>query len=136
MREIELKLKSVDHSEIARYLINGLLATGVHFSVLTFNLQIYDMQSAGLANLIAAVFGITSSFLGSRYFVFKKHEAPVFNQAMTFVILYATIACLHGLVLFVWTDIYEYDYRIGFIFATFLQVALSYWGNKVLVFKL
>lgn len=127
--------KFLDQAEITRYIINGLLATGVHFSVLTFNMQIYVMQSAGMANLIAAIFGISASFLGSRYFVFKEHEAPVINQAMMFVVLYASIACVHGLVLFGWTDVYGYDYRIGFVFATIFQVALSYWGNKTLVFK-
>jgi putative flippase GtrA len=132
---VQQQSKLVDKAEITRYIINGLLATGVHFSVLTFNMQVYEMQSAGLANLIAAVFGITASFFGSRYFVFKKHEGHIINQAMIFVMLYVSIACLHGLVLFGWTDINGYDYRIGFVFATMLQVTLSYFGNKVLVFK-
>ena len=135
MRIIEQQIKSVDQSEIIRYIINGLLATGVHFSVLTINLQIYDMQSAGLANLIAAIFGITSSFIGSRYFVFKNHQEPIHNQAIKFGMLYATIACLHGAVLYGWTDVYKFDYRIGFMIATVLQVVMSYWGNKILVFK-
>lgn len=124
-----------DQAEITRYVLNGLLATGVHFSVLSFNMQVYEMQSAGLANMIAAIFGITSSFIGSRYFVFKKHVVPVFNQAVMFLMLYASIACLHGLVLFGWSDVYGYDYRIGFVFATLFQVMLSYWGNKMLVFR-
>lgn len=132
---MEQKVKSVDRAEITRYVMNGLLATGVHYSVLTFNMQVYGMQSAGLANLIAAVFGITASFLGSRYFVFKKHQEPIVNQAMAFGILYASIACLHGVVLYGWTDVYKFDYRIGFLIATALQIVLSYTGNKILVFK-
>jgi putative flippase GtrA len=129
------QLRLVDQTEITRYIMNGLLATGIHFSVLTFNMQIYGMQSAGLANLIAAVFGISASFLGSRYFVFKKHQARILNQAMMFAILYALIACLHGLILFGWTDVYRLNYQIGFVFATFFQVVLSYWGNKHMVFN-
>jgi putative flippase GtrA len=132
---VEIKTKIIDQAEVTRYIINGLLATGVHFSVLTFNMQIYEMRSAGLANVIAAIFGISASFLGSRYFVFKKYEGHIFSQAMMFLILYGSIACLHGFVLLGWTDIYGYDYRIGFVFATILQVMLSYWGNKMLVFK-
>ena len=132
---MEQKVKIVDQAEIARYVLNGLLATGIHFSVLTFNIQFFEMQSAGLANLIAAIFGITASFLGSRYFVYKMHQEPLLNQAMLFGLLYAFIACLHGLILYIWTDINDFDYRIGFILATILQVMLSYLGNKVLVFK-
>jgi len=135
MREVEQQVKLVNKAEIIRYIINGVLATGVHYSVLTFNMQMYDMQSAGLANLIAAFFGITASFIGSRYFVFKKHLEPIHNQAVKFTLLYASIACLHGLVLYGWSDVYGFDYRIGFIMATFLQVLLSYRGNKMLVFK-
>lgn len=135
MHKTEPHYKLMDHAEIARYVINGLFATGVHFSVLTFNLQIYDMQSAGLANLIAAVFGITVSFLGSRYFVFKNHQDPFLNQAMVFALLYASIACLHGLVVYEWSDVYGFDYRTGFIMATIMQVMMSYFGNKSLVFN-
>lgn len=93
------------------------------------------MSSAGLANMLAAVFGISSSFLGSRYYVFRKTQGPIASQAMMFAALYTFIACLHGLVLYAWTDIYALDYRIGFVIATTLQIAMSYLGNKFLVFK-
>ena len=124
-----------DAAEIARYVLNGLLATAVHYGVLTLNLQYVEMPSAGLANLFAAVFGISCSFLGNRYFVFRKHEGSLFGQARSFLLLYGLIACLHGLVLFSWTDVCGFDYRSGFVIATALQVLLSYMGNKQLVFK-
>jgi len=127
--------KELDPAEFSRYFINGLLATAVHYGVLTLNLQYLDMQSAGLANMLAAVFGITSSFFGNRYFVFRKHQGGLLSQAGSFLLLYAAIACLHGAVLFGWTDVGGLDYRLGFLVATFLQVILSYWGNKRLVFK-
>ena len=41
-----------------RYVVNGLLATAIHFSVLTFNLNVLGIGSAGVANGIAAIFGI------------------------------------------------------------------------------
>lgn len=126
---------SVDQPEVIRYITNGLIATGIHFGVLTFNIQVVGMRSAGVANLIAAAFGISASFLGSRYFVFKKHQDPFLGQATGFLVLYASIAALHGLVLYVWTDVYGFDYRIGFVIVIPIQVALSYWGNKTLVFK-
>jgi hypothetical protein len=52
-----------------------------------------------------------------------------------FGLLYASIALLHGLVLWWWTDVNRLDFRIGFLLATGLQVVLSFWGNKVLVFR-
>lgn len=93
------------------------------------------MQSARFAIMIAAIFGITASFAGSRYYVFKKHQKSIAHQAILFVLLYASIACMHGLILYSWTDIHGHDYRAGFVLATVMQIVLSYLGNKTLVFN-
>ena len=121
--------------QAARYILNGLVATAVHYGVLSFCLEVLKLPSAGLANLVAAAFGITVSFVGSRYFVFRRPDEPIGQQAARFGALYAAIACLHALVLALWTDYFGFDYRWGFLLATGLQVVLSYWGNKALVFN-
>lgn len=124
------------HREILRFIANGLVATGVHFAVLTFNLQVLGFESAGLANLCAAVAGISASFLGNRFFVFAAAEPqPLLTQAIKFSGLYGAIAVLHGAVLWLWSDVWGLDYRLGFLLATGMQVTLSYIGNKLLVFK-
>jgi putative flippase GtrA len=128
-------VEAADRTRLVRYIINGLAATVVHFAVLSFNLQVLAIPSAGLANLLAAIAGISASFLGSRYFVFRSLDESIIRQAVKFGLLYAAIAILHGLVLYLWSDIGRLDYRIGFLIATGLQVMLSYWGNSTLVFK-
>jgi putative flippase GtrA len=125
----------LDRWQVARYGLNGLAATAVHFLALSFNLQVLGLKSAGLANLLAAVAGISASYAGSRYFVFRVFDQPVLHQAARFGMLYAMIATLHGAVLYLWSDIARLDYRGGFLVATAMQVMLSYWGNKRLVFK-
>ena len=42
---------------------------------------------------------------------------------------------MHGGVLWLWSDIGGFDYRIGFILATSLQFVLSFFGNRYLVFR-
>lgn len=121
--------------EFVRFVINGIVATCTHFLVLTFCIEVLKIPSAGVANFIAALFGITASFLGSRYFVFRHHTEGIVHQAVRFVGLYASIACLHAGILFVWTDLLGLDYRLGFLGATGVQMALSYFGNRYLVFK-
>jgi putative flippase GtrA len=121
--------------ELARYGINGIVATCVHYAVLTFNLKILAFSSAGLANLVAALFGIGASFVGSRYFVFQRTNEDVMTQILRFSGLYGFIFLLHGLALFVWSDYYGQDYTVGFLLVTVVQVSLSYLGNKFLVFK-
>jgi len=126
---------SRERGQVLRYFVNGLVATAVHFAFLTFCLRVLEVGSAGIANLAAAAVGITTSFLGSRYYVFRRREDSILHQAARFGTLYASIALLHGSVLFLWTDVLGLDYRIGFLLATGLQVVLSYWGNKRLVFN-
>jgi putative flippase GtrA len=121
--------------ELLRYVANGLVATGVHFGVLSFNLHTLRIESAGLANLMAAIFGIVVSFLGSRYFVFLATKDGLLAQAAKFSGLYAAIALLHGSILYVWSDFLRFDYRVGFLIATGVQIISSYLGNKFLVFK-
>jgi putative flippase GtrA len=121
--------------EVGRYVINGIVATAVHYGILTVNIEFVGITSAGLASFIAAIFGITTSFLGSRYYVFRNTSENIFSQAAKFSGLYGTIAILHGLVLLIWTDFYAFNYRTGFLIATGLQVSLSYLVNKFLVFK-
>ena len=126
---------SPQRQELARYVVNGVVATGVHFGVLSFNLQALRIESAGLANVIASVFGIVVSFLGSRYFVFLATKDGLFAQAAKFSGIYAIIAALHGFILFIWSDFLGFDYRVGFLIATGTQMVFSYLGNKFLVFK-
>lgn len=122
-------------SEIVRYVINGLFATLVQYLMLRFNIEVLGFKSAGVANFIASFFGITASFIGSRYYVYRGHCGTVRSQISRFFALYGVIALLNGAVLFVWTDMYGLNYQIGFLVATVLQVLMSYFGNKVLVFK-
>ena len=118
-----------------RYLVNGGVATVVHFLVLTFNLKVLLWESAGLSNIAAAVCGTIVSFLGNRYYVFRSSTEPLLKQIYRFIFVYVAIAMCHGLILYVWSDVYRYNYIVGFMFATVFQVACSYLGNKLMVFK-
>jgi putative flippase GtrA len=136
LQQIGLPLLRNKTAELIKYFINGLVATSVHYGVLTFNIEMIGLPSAGLANLIAACFGIASSFMGSRYFVFKKYKVSIISQAIKFSALYVILALLHGFILFIWSDWLKQDYRSGFLVATFFQFVLSYIGNKKVVFKI
>ena len=78
------KLEKMLMFEFVRYSLNGLVATVIHFSALYINLHILGIKSAGIANGIAATFGVTVSFIGSRYFVFKAHQYAFFQEVLKF----------------------------------------------------
>jgi putative flippase GtrA len=121
-------------AEAARYVANGLVATFVNWAVMRLCLDVWHLPWASLAYWIGAVFGITTSFIGSRYFVFRKHDRPVMRQAIKFVGAYVVIALLASGVIHVWSDWLRLDSNLGFILATGVQVGLSYFANKKLVF--
>lgn len=121
-------------AEAARYVVNGLMATFVNWAVMRLCLDVWHLPWASLAYWIGAVFGITTSFIGSRYFVFRKHDRPMMRQAIKFVGVYVVIALLASGVIHVWSDWLRLDSNLGFILATGVQVALSYFCNKKLVF--
>lgn len=123
------------NSQVSRYIINGVVATVIHYIVLSIIIEGIHIGSAGTANFIAAIFGISASFFGSRYYVFRKTATPIMAQAAKFWLLYATMALSHGIILYIWSDLAGYDYRVGFLLATCVQVMASYFGNKALVFK-
>ena len=122
-------------SEVLRFILNGLVATGVHYAVLTLNVQYLRVPSFGLSNLLAAVFGIGSSFLGNRFFVFRGTRKAFVTQLSQFSALYAVLAVFQGSFLFFWSDILRFDYRAGFLCATFLQFCVSYIVNKKRIFR-
>lgn len=124
-----------ERGQLARYAINGVVATLVHYGALSLLIEVARLPSAGLANGIAAMFGIAASFVGSRYFVFRAGHAPIVGQALRFGLLYGAIALLHAATLWLWTDVAGLDYRLGFLVATALQFACSYAGNRFLVFR-
>jgi len=118
-----------------RYLLNGLIATGVHYGVLVVLLERFELNSASVANLIAAGFGIFASFMGSRYFVFQQVSEPALRQIYRFLPLYAIIAGVHTMVMWVWADHMGWNYTLGFLLATAFQMGGSFFGNKYFVFK-
>ena len=128
-------LENIRRNRLFRYILNGIVATAVHFLLLIIGVEWVEVYPVGLANLIAYIGGVVVSFLGNRYFVFSAVHTSFVSQVIKFGLLYAVLAVFHGIVLFIWSDIYGLDYKVGFLIATFFQFLLSYIGNKVMVFK-
>lgn len=135
IKSLEQKI-AILKNRTARYIVNGLVAAAAHFLVLTLNLKVLGWSSAGVANLVASLVGISISFLGSRYFVFPESEETLGKQVSRFFLLYIVIALFHGLLMHWWVDVFALNYAIGFVVTMVVQVILSYWGNKILVFKI
>lgn len=122
-----------DARRMARFVANGVFATGVHYGLLALMLETGLVRLAGVANGLAALVGISVSYAGNKYFVFRSGVSHA--RAMPrFLLLYGFVALLHALFLFVWTDVWGRAYTAGFVGATALSLIATYLGNRLLVF--
>lgn len=121
--------------KIIKYGINGVFATGVHYFALFLQVERIGITSLGVANGVASVFGITASFLGNRFFVFNDADENILSHAVRFILLYTALAFFNYGFMFYFGDLQQVDYKLVFLIATVIQFVLSYFGNKILVFK-
>ncbi|MET3889505.1 putative flippase GtrA [Bosea sp. OAE506] len=118
---------------IALFIVNGLLATGVHYATLMLLLEVVRVPSAGLANGMASIVGIAASYVGNRLMVFRSSQ-PARATLPRFLLLYASLALFHAGFLALWSDRLGLPYGWGFIVSTGLATVMSYLGNRYFVF--
>lgn len=132
---MRVALADVSVSQPARFVVNGLVATAVHFGLLWFCLEVLHLRWAGLANTLAAGAGIATSFIGSRHFVFRARREPLLGQLSRFWVLYVALALVQGAWLFFWTDLAGLDFRPGFLVGIAIQTVGAYYGGRQWVFS-
>ena len=121
--------------EVSLFLINGFLATLIHFAALILFVNSAGL-SYGLSNFLSFLVGSISSFLGNKFFVFKvKNKFRITSQFIKFFFLYLTLAFEHGIALYWWSDINEYNYIVGFLLITMLNIIISFIFNKYIIFN-
>lgn len=117
-----------------RYIANGIFATLFHYVILNFCLNIINIESAGVSSIYASFFGVISSFLGNKYFVFKDYSNQLLGQSLRFIFLYTVFGSLHSTTLYFWSDVLGKNYHYGFLIATFGQFSLGYFLSQKLIF--
>jgi putative flippase GtrA len=122
------------NNEKIRFVINGLIATSIHFLVLYLCVDFLMVAYYGISNLIGAIFGTVYSFLGNKFYVFKDSNSNIFVQSSKFIGLYTCMAINHGAFLYYWSDIFNYNYMLGFLLITTLNTVLSFLVNKYKIF--
>jgi putative flippase GtrA len=121
--------------EVSLFLINGFLATLIHFAALILFVNSAGL-SYGLSNFLSFLVGSISSFLGNKFFVFKvKNKFRTSSQFIKFFFLYLALAFEHGVALYWWSDINEYNYIVGFLLITMLNIIISFIFNKYIIFN-
>jgi putative flippase GtrA len=122
-------------NEVFRYVLNGMAATAFHYLALYSCIEILNFKSIGLANFYASLVGISSSFMGNRYFVFEPTNEKTVSQFFKFISSYSLVALIHGVFLYIWSDILLKNYNYGFAIAVAIQFLLGYYASKRFIFK-
>ena len=123
-----------------KFIVNGLLATVVHYVMMLF-LSHYVIAIYAIAYGVASIFGILTSFLGNKFFVFtsanqnRAQYNGTFTQLRSFLLLYGIIMLICSLLMGVLSDLMHINYNLSFIIALCVQTLLSFFGNKRYVFK-
>ena len=121
---------------LLKYILNGLSATLFHYIILRLLLMNFYFEYYASADFIAAFFGICFSYLGNKFFVFKHSSSNHFVQYFIFLIFYFLMMIVHSSIIFIISDIYNVNFNIGFVAATFFQFLFTYYVNKKIIFKL
>jgi len=124
----------VSTNEKIRFVINGVIATSIHFLVLYLCVDFLKIAYYGISNFIGAILGTSYSFLGNKFFVFKNSNNNILVQSYKFILLYTCMAINHGIFLYIWSDICDYNYMLGFFLITIVNTILSFFINKYKIF--
>ena len=124
-----------EKNEETRFILNGLIATSIHFLILYLCVNFFRLDYYGVSNLMGAIFGTAYSFLGNKYYVFRNSNNNILIQTSQFITLYSFMAINHGAFLYFWSDLCNYNYLIGFILITTINTVLSFFVNKYKIFK-
>lgn len=119
---------------VMRFAVVGVVATAVHYATLLALLHIVGVPSAGLANGLASVVGIATSYLGNRIHTFRSAASHAVTLPR-FLVLYWGVAALHAAGLALWADLMGWSVHIGFMLVTGLCVGLTFIGNRRFVFE-
>ncbi|MEC9343236.1 MAG: GtrA family protein [Pseudomonadota bacterium] len=123
-----------DHAvRFSKFVLNGLVATAVHYCVLYVLVEGALVAVHGLANAIGAAFGITASYLGNKFVVFSD-QASNPRDALRFVLLYGAVFAWNFAFMFAWSDLGGLSYHAGFVIAVGVATMASYLGNHYWVF--
>ena len=123
-----------------KFITNGLLATFVHYVIMLL-ISNYLIGIYSIAYGIASIFGILTSFLGNKFFVFtnaNQDSSPnnlTFKQLRSFLLLYGLIMLICSALMGVLSDLLYINYNLSFMMALCVQTLLSFFGNKRYVFK-
>ena len=122
-------------SQLGLFVINGMVATVLHYAVFFLCLSLLAVQSPGLCFFVGSILGTVASFLGNRFVVFATNEGKVLPQFAKFVLTYMAISLCVSFIVDRCSTETDLSSPIIFLIGVAIQVSLSFLISKWLIFS-
>ena len=139
MKQISNFVDKDELNLLKKFVLNGFFATFIHYFTLTFFSSFIFSNSPnpyGWSYAVGSLFGITSSFFGNKFYVFKStiKKKSSTNQFIRFISIYFILMMICSTFMSILSDYFLIDYNISFIVIIGLQTILNYMLLKKYVF--
>jgi len=107
----------------------------VHFSFLFIAVEVIEISLISLSNLVASFFGVSSSFLLNRHYVFRTVRKSFYTAYFHFIVANTVTISLTSFLFLGWSDWLGWDYKVGFLLIYILVAMLNYVLYKKVIFN-
>jgi len=129
-----MKSFMIQHKQIAKFSIVGVLNTGIDFGVFILLVNVLRLDSIG-SNVLSYSCGVINSYLFNRTWTFKVRRRMGLVEFSKFVIVNLITLGISTLILYYFENIMEYHVYISKAIAILFSMIVNFIGSKLLVFK-
>lgn len=117
--------------QLSKFGLIGLLNTILGYGLFIIFLNWFDYLAALVFTHIIAV---THSYLWNRFWTFKSSRNPL-KEFLKFNSVYILVFVVNAITLFLLVDVFNFDPRVGQLFALPIITIISFTGHKYWSFK-
>ena len=127
------KFLKANKLQILRFLVSGLIASGLNYLVY---ISIYIIfKNILLASICGYLTGLIVSFIFAKIWVFKrKSKLPTISSFSMFCVIYFLGGIEMSFVIIILNQLID-NYKVAWIFGAFIGALNNYFGSKYFCFK-
>ena len=127
------KISQENRYQILRFIVSGLIASGINF--LVFNSFYLIFKNLILASLVGYSIGLLSSFVFAKIWVFKDNSKKrIFKSFYIFCLIYFLGGLEMSLIIIFLNQLVN-NYKVSWLFGALIGASNNYLGSKYFLFK-
>ena len=127
------KISQEKKYQIFRFIISGLIATGINF--LVYNSLFLIFKDIIVASILGYSTGLFASYLLAKIWVFRDNSKKrMFKSFFIFCFIYFLGGLEMSLIIFFLNQLVG-NYKVAWFFGAFIGASNNYFGSKYFLFK-